>query len=199
LESLPVFSLDTVHALVDHLIQLDTAQPALERRLRELGTIALIHDFVLRHGSPDLRARRVLQLPLLTDHRRHQPLPGILHAIAGSLTADVQAGGLSEHADLALHPFDLSVLRREALQPDPGLRPLAWAVCYDDVLTDTDPLIRVRRVEAVDADGRVYQLSRTARETQPVVLVDERPDPADLPATYPALAQLAAAAAHTPT
>ena len=84
-------------------------------------------------------------------------------------------------------------------QSGPGLRPLAWAVCYDDLLTDTDPLTRVRRVEAVDADGRVYQLSRTTRESHPVVLVDEQPDPADLPATYPALAQLAAAAAHTTT
>jgi hypothetical protein len=194
-----VLSLDTVHALVDHLVQLDTAQPAPARRLRELGTIALVHDFALRHGTPDQRGLRVLQLPLVTDHRRHQPLPATLHAIADALIADARAGHPPQHSDVALDPFDLTVLRQEALRPDPGLRPLAWAVCYDDLLTDTDPLTRVRRVEAVDADGRVYQLSRTTRESHPVVLVDEQPDPADLPATYPALAQLAAATAHTTT
>jgi hypothetical protein len=78
-----VLSLDTVHALVDHLIQLDTAQPApAARRWRELGTIALVHDFALRHGTPDLRGLRVLQLPLITDHRRHQPLPATYPALA---------------------------------------------------------------------------------------------------------------------
>ena len=52
----------------------------------------------------------------------------------------------------------------------------------------------LRRVEAVDVDGRVYQLSRRPGETRPVVLLDEQPDPGDLPATYPPLARLATAA-----
>jgi hypothetical protein len=192
-----VLSLDTVHALVDHLMQLDTGQFS---PLRELGTIAVIHDYPLRHGTPDQRGMRLLKLPLLTDHRRHQTLPAALHAIAGSLAptsaAPEPAAALN---DPVLDPFDLAVLRQQVQQPDSGLRLLAWAVCYDDLLTDTHTVTRVRRVEAVDADGRVYQLSRTVREAHPVVLVDEQPDPADLPATYPALAQLAAAAAHTTT
>jgi hypothetical protein len=193
-----VLSHNTVHALVDHLLQLDISQPTpADRRLRELGRIALVHDFPLRHGAPELRGLRVLQLTLITDLRRHQTLPATLHAIADALTADAEASPWPEHAEPALDPFDLAVLRHEVLQPDPGLRPLAWAVCYDDLLidTDTDALTRVRRVEAVDADGRVYQLSRT-HSSEPVVLVDEQPDPADLPATYPGLAQLAAAAAQ---
>ncbi|WP_430788164.1 hypothetical protein [Actinoplanes sp. G11-F43] len=179
-------------------MHLDKARPrSAASRWRELGTIALVQDFALGPGTPDLRGLRVLQLPLVTDHRRHQPLPATLHAIADVLAVD--AGHSPQQGDVALNPFDQAVLRREALRPDPGLRPLAWAVCYGDLLTDSDPLTRVRRVEAVDADGRVYQLSRTARETHPVVLVDEHPDPADLPTTYPGLARLAAAAAHPTT
>lgn len=192
-----MLSLDTVHALVDRLTQLGTGQFS---PLRELGTIAVIHDYPLRHGTPDRRGMRLMPLPLLTDHRRHQTLPAALHTIAESLppalTTPEPAAALN---DPVLDPFDLAVLRQQVQQPDPGLRLLAWAVCYDDLLTDTDTLTRVRRVEALDADGRVYQLSRTARKSHPVVLVDEQPDPADLPATYPGLAQLAAAASHPPT
>ncbi|HEX8630559.1 MAG TPA: hypothetical protein VF755_20560, partial [Catenuloplanes sp.] len=48
-------------------------------------------------------------------------------------------------------------------------------------------------VDAVDVDGRVYQLTRHHRERTPIVLIDETPDPDDLPATQPALAALVAA------
>ena len=193
-----MLSLDTVHALVDHLMQLDTGQLS---PLRALGTIAVVHDYPMRQGTPDRRGMRLLPLPMLTDHRRHQTLPAALHTIAGSLTPISPAPESAALSEPVLDPFDLAVLRQQVQQPDPGLRLLAWAVCYDDLLidTDTDTLTRVRRVEALDADGRVYQLSRTARESHPVVLVDEQPDPADLPATYPGLAQLAAATSHPPT
>ncbi|MBG0568229.1 hypothetical protein [Actinoplanes aureus] len=198
-----MLSLDTVHALVDHLMQLDTAQSSL---MRGLGTIAVVHDYPLRHGTPDLRGMRLLQLPLLTDHRRHQTLPAALHAIADSLAPAIAAPDLAPApTELALDPFDLAVLRQRVHRSDPGLRLLAWAVCYDDLLTDTDTdtdtdtLTRVRRVEALDVDGRVYQLSHTAREAHPVVLVDEQPNPVDLPAAYPGLARLAAACDHPPT
>lgn len=190
-----MLSLATVHALVDHLMQLDTGQLS---PLRALGTIAVVHDYPLRHGTPDRRGMRLLPLPLLTDHCRHQTLPAALHALADAL-APTLAEPAAALIEPVLDPFDLAVLRRQVQQPDPGLRLLAWAVCYDDLLTDTDTLTRVRRVEALDADGRVYQLSRTARESHPVVLVDEQPDPADLPATYPGLTQLAAAASYPPT
>lgn len=197
-----MLSFNTVHALVDHLMQLNTAPTWLNAKpFRGLGTIAVVHDHPLREGAPDLRCLRVLQLPLRTDHRRHQTLPAALHQIADSLTPEPTAGTsrTPEPAGPPLNPFDLDILRQQVHQPHPGLRLLAWAVCYDDLLADADTLTRARRVEAIDADGRVYQLSRTAGEAYPVVLADEQPDPADLPTTYPALAHLAAASATCPT
>jgi hypothetical protein len=87
---------------------------------------------------------------------------------------------------------DLDILRAALHQPE--LRLIAWAVCYDDLLADDEDLATVRRVETVDVDGRVYQLSLHPNDTHPVVLIDEQPDPDDLPATYPPLARLATAA-----
>src|SRR6185295_76878 len=96
--------------------------------------------------------------------------------------------------DGPLHPDDVAALRQALRDPSPGSRLLAWAVCYDDLLADDEGIAAVRRMEAVDVDGRVYQFSRRPGEPQPVVLLDEQADPADLPATYPPLARLASTA-----
>ncbi|MEU4218942.1 hypothetical protein [Actinoplanes sp. NPDC026623] len=109
-----------------------------------MGTIAVVHDYPLRDGAPDLRCLRILQLPLRTHRRRHQTLPAALHEIADSLTPAPAAGTgpTPEPAGPPLDPFDFDILRQQVHQPHPGLRLLAWAVCYDDLLADADTLTR---------------------------------------------------------
>ncbi|WLS48795.1 hypothetical protein Q3V37_17610 [Micromonospora profundi] len=75
-------------------------------------------------------------------------------------------------------------------EPTPGLRLLAWAVCYEDVLVESGDLHEIRRVDAVDADRRGYQIARLRGEPHPVVLIDDQLDHADTPATRSALARL---------
>jgi len=69
------------------------------------------------------------------------------------------------------------------------IRTLAVAVGYDDIHTDphADTITPVRRVDAVDTDGRVYQVTRLPDERHGVAIVDDQPDPDDTPATHPGL------------
>jgi hypothetical protein len=72
----------------------------------------------------------------------------------------------------------------------PLLRVLAWAVRYEDILADDLDLAQIRRVEAVDIDGRVYQITRLRGERHGLVLIDDQPDPDNLPATHTGLSAL---------
>ncbi|MFG3645065.1 hypothetical protein ACGF3C_32805 [Micromonospora sp. NPDC047762] len=74
--------------------------------------------------------------------------------------------------------------------PTPGLHLLAWALCYEDVLVESDDLREVRRVDAVDADRRGYRITSLRGESHPVVRVDDHADHDDAPATRTALARL---------
>jgi hypothetical protein len=139
------------------------------------------------HGGR--RQLRTVEIPLHHRHPGgHDDLPTALQTLASRLTA--------QHAD----PGDpLAELIADLIRdPGPGVRILAWAVAYDDLLPHPDRLHRVRRVEAVDTDGRVYQLTRLPHEDHGVVAVDEGPDPTNTPATQPGLAALLTATT-TPT
>ncbi|MFE0527109.1 hypothetical protein ACFW0V_05870 [Micromonospora parva] len=85
---------------------------------------------------------------------------------------------------------DIGFITNLLADPTPGLRLLAWAVCYEDVLVESDDLHEVRRVDAVDADGRGYQITRLRGEPHPVVRVDDPVDHDGAPATRSALARL---------
>ena len=102
--------------------------------------------------------------------RRHGGLPAILTAIAARYR------------------------RPDLRHPDPTsggpLRLLAWAVRYEDILAEDTDLAQIRRVEAVDTDGRVYQITRLHGERHGLVLIDEQPDPDNLPATHTGLTAL---------
>ena len=190
-----MLSFDTVHALTMCLLHAPHAVPAGPVPPGLLGTLVLAQDHPLDPADPRVRQLRTLHLSLLGDARRHQNLPTALHQIADALAArDPRLPGHAPAGAGPLHPEDLAVLGLALREPRPGARLLAWAVSYDDLHADPGHLHRVRRVEAVDVDGRVYQLSLHPGETHPVVLVDEQPDPGDLPATYPPLARLATAA-----
>jgi hypothetical protein len=198
-----MLSFATVHALTECLLRVEhTTPPAPLAAAEQLGTILLAQDQPACPTSGPLRALRVLRLPLLGDERRHLTLPAVLHQIADALADDMADGNTRPDPTCdgdetgPLHPDDLATLRHALRDRSPGSRLLAWAVCYDDLLADDEDIVAVRRMEAVDVDGRVYQFSRRPGEPQPVVLLDEQADPGDLPATYPPLARLATTTAQ---
>ncbi|WP_233599745.1 hypothetical protein [Micromonospora sp. M71_S20] len=92
---------------------------------------------------------------------------------------------------------DISLIADLLADPTPGLRLVAWAVCYEDVLVEPDELHEIRRIDAVDIDRRGYQITRLRGEQQPVVFIDEQCDTDDAPATRPGLAYLVAST-HRP-
>jgi hypothetical protein len=75
---------------------------------------------------------------------------------------------------------------------------LAWAVLYQALLQTPAGARQIRRVDAIDIDidGRVYQVSHLRGEALAVVIVDDQPDPCDLPATHSGLAALLSATAQ---
>ncbi|MDH6466059.1 hypothetical protein M2302_006265 [Micromonospora sp. A200] len=157
------------------------------------ATLLLIHDRPLHTGGPSpMREMRSLEFPLRRDDLLTEPtgLPALLHRLAAGL-----------HHPHTPTPY------RAALDTILGLiratasdaRLVAWAACYDDILTTDGQPRQVRRIDAVDTDGRVYQLTRPRGEDHPVLIVDDRPDAQDVPATYCGLtALLAATAGHLP-
>ncbi|MEH0931414.1 hypothetical protein [Micromonospora sp. CPCC 205558] len=85
---------------------------------------------------------------------------------------------------------DIGLITNLLADPTPGLRLLAWAVCYEDVLVESDDLHEIRRVDAVDADRRGYRITRLRGEPHPMVRVDDHDDHDDAPTTRSALARL---------
>jgi hypothetical protein len=79
--------------------------------------------------------------------------------------------------------------------PNRGLPDVAAvAVLYDDLhVAPPGAIVGCRRVDAVDGDGRIYQLVRLYGEPHATVLVNDTPDPTTTTATQPALTCLRAA------
>jgi hypothetical protein len=132
-----------------------------------------------------LRRLRTIGCPLHCIDVASPGLADLLTDLADQLTG---AAPPTSHANLC--PTVCAALRAATRSE---ARLLAYAVRYDDVFADTEAISGVRRVDAVDIDGRVYQITRPDGAATAVVLVDERPDPADTPATQPGLAALVAA------
>ncbi|MGA8113919.1 MAG: hypothetical protein WCA46_09685 [Actinocatenispora sp.] len=180
-----VLSFDTVHALTDCLLQTDQDTPP--DGADRLGHLLLAQDRPFGPNRWDIREARILRLPLTCGTASHPTLPAALDHLADTLTAE----HTPPHGPL--HEHDLQRLRDTLAEPLPALRLIAWAVLYDDIAIHADHLTPVRRVDAVDVDGRVYQLHRRHTEQRPVVLIDEHPG-SPLTATQPALARLVTAA-----
>ncbi|MGK5741502.1 hypothetical protein [Micromonospora sp. URMC 103] len=154
-------------------------------------TLLLIHDRPLTSdGTVPLREMRSVELPLrrgdlLTD-------PAGLPALLRRLAADLHRPSAATPYEAALDTI-VGVLR--AAEPD--TRVLAWAACYDDILTGVGQPRPARRIDAVDTDGRRYELTRLRGEGQPLLHVHDTSD-TGVPATYPGLsALLAATTCHT--
>jgi hypothetical protein len=174
-----VLSFPTTHAITGELI---AATRSADWRGHPL--LLLIQDRPAAHPQvPDARHLRATPIDL-PDHlwTAH---PG---GVAGVLD-DLAAGAVDPTRPITHH---------DDFGPD--ARVVALAVCYDDILTDPDTVsvAAIRRVDAVDTDGRVYQLSQLPHEQQALTLIDDEPDPGDTPATYPGLRGLLHALGHQP-
>lgn len=191
-----MLSFDAVHALTTCLLHVQHDPPTASDPNDLLGTVVLAQDQPVGPTGARLRHLRALQLPMHGDHGRLHNLPAALHHIADALTAhDRSRTAQRPIADHGRDGIDVDILRAALRQP--GLRLIAWAVCYDDLLAQDAGLALVRRVDAVDVDGRVYQLSLCPGDTHPALVIDEQADPDDVPATYPPLARLVTATQQT--
>jgi hypothetical protein len=189
----PVLSFDTTHAITGCLMHAEA-----DAHLRGWGAppvLLVLHDQPCPPGRQPLRRMRALSLTLdPTDVAQHPAgIPGLLHALADHLAT---TGPPHDTVGAAARP---AAIRAEILAAPPA-RLLAWAVGYEDLHinadAETNVIGEVRRVDAVDIDGRVYQLTRHRGEPAVVVLIDDQPDPADTPATHPGLTALLAATEH---
>lgn len=178
-----MLTFDTVHALTGCLLDADAHAETLGWNSPPV--------LLLLHHRPPLTptARRPHEITgvAFAVHTRDWPehsarLPALLSDLAARMGAYVQPESRLD-----------AKIRRAAelmLMTERGARLLAWAVVYEDVLADDTAICQVRRVDAVDIDGRVYQVSRLRGEAHPLVVIDDQPDPGDIPATQPGLAAL---------
>ncbi|MEV4511540.1 hypothetical protein AB0K00_21510 [Dactylosporangium sp. NPDC049525] len=176
-------------------------------------TLLVLHDGDAVDAPPGTRCLATVAVAI------HPVIVGSYRRGLIDLLPDLAAALAPSGHGAALRPNGLSALvRRRAAEaltgvftpPQAGMRLLACAIAYDDVHTGTgtgtgpstgtggsEPILMVRRIDAVDVDGRVYQAVRLPG-AHATVLVDDEPDPLDTPATYAGLAALlAAAVAHT--
>ena len=195
-----MLSFDTIHAITGCLLHAET-----DAHLHGWGAppvLLVLHDQPYPPGPPQLRTMQALSFTLdpgdLAQHTAG--IPAALHALADHLNTP-DTGEASNAADPADASPPLAAIRADLLAAPPA-RLLAWAVLYEDIHIDAnadadagadtrpDGIGEVRRVDAVDVDGRVYQLTRHRGEPAVVVLIDDQPDPADIPATQPGLGAL---------
>ncbi|QOC89703.1 hypothetical protein [Micromonospora craniellae] len=180
-----MLSFPTVHTLTGCLLDLEASAD-------ELGWgrppfLLLIQDQPAPSApSPKARQMTAVRVPVNPGRvgRYRAGLPHLLLDLATSLSTDRPLGRPTLAACV-----DLGPIVDRVSDPTPGLRLLAWAVCYEDVLVESDQLCEIRRVDAVDADGRGYQITRLRGEPHPVVFIDEQPGEYE-PATRPGLQRL---------
>ena len=176
--------------------------------------LLVLHDGEAFDAPPGTRCMSGVAVaihPILVD-AYHGGLVDLLPDLAAALAPPHRtAANRPTQPHTVVHQRAAEALTSAFAPPQTGLRLLACAVAYDDIHTDTDDpnlddhrngadaVVMVRRVDAVDIDGRVYQSVRLpgGRAT---ILVDDEPDPIDTPATHAGLAALLTAAVqHTGT
>ncbi|MBM0255852.1 hypothetical protein [Micromonospora sp. 4G55] len=188
-----MLSFNAVHTLAGCLLAVDADAETLG--WGQPATLLLIHDRPLdtTAGPASLREMYSVEFPLHRDDLLTDPagLPALLHRLAASLSNP----DAPTPYRATLHTI-LGLIRATA----PHARLLAWAACYDDILTVDGQPRQARRVDAVDTDGRLYEVTRLRGEDHPLLCVNEALDPGDIPATHPGLtALLAATARYTQT
>ncbi|MDG4834166.1 hypothetical protein O7627_33415 [Solwaraspora sp. WMMD1047] len=183
-----MLSFTAVHALSRCLFT--TCDEATTVGWGDQPTLLLIHDRRADRAGATVPVIRSVEFPVHPDDLPADPseLPALLHRLALALH-DTDATSVSYRSTLDTI-IELIRLR------EPAARLLAWAVLYDDVHTVDGPPRRTRRIDAVDVDGRLYQLTQLPGEDQPMLVVDDTPEPADTPATGPGLTALLTATAR---
>lgn len=175
-----MLSLPTTRAVVGCLLHADAHAPTNGRAGPAL--LLLIQQPVALPGGP-LRALHLLTFPLSPQNLAAHPqgIPAVLHDLAtrlGRIRARVRpAAPAISHAGCVHRRVRAAVHTHTG----PGTRLVAWAVRYDDLLADVDTPCAVGRIDAVDADGRLYQITQLPGTANTVVLVEEQPDPDDTP------------------
>ncbi|MEH0933978.1 hypothetical protein [Micromonospora psammae] len=175
-----MLSFAAVHTLAGCLLATDAEADVLGWG-RPL-TLLLIHDRPLLCAGPTpMREMRSVELPLHPDDVRTDPadLPALLHRLAA---------GLDHPAIPTPYQVTLGSILGQVRATAPDTRLLAWAACYDGTLTGAGQ--PARRIDAVDTDGRFYQLTHCPDEDHPLLVVTDTCDPADVPATYLGLVAL---------
>ncbi len=200
-----MLSFDTTHTLTGRLLQAEA--DADTRGWGGPPILLMLHDQPYTPPcSPNrLRRMRVVSYTLdpgdIAEHTTG--LPAVLQNLADHLTnADTRActavpagRGPDVGGDRGPHAGQITA---DMITAPPAARLLAWAVLYEDLAADPADIAEVRRVDAVDIDNRVYQLTRRRGEPHVVVLVDDHPDPGDTPATHPGLTALLTATGRLP-
>jgi hypothetical protein len=184
-----VLSFSTTHALTDCLLAADAHAETLG--WGSAPALVLLRDRPMSPaGARQLRQMRAAAFTL-PRQAATEGIPGITQ-ILQDLAANL------DHARAAASDRGLDVDIAGDLIGDrePGTRLLAWAVLYQALLQTPAGARQIRRVDAIDIDGRVYQVSRLRGEALAVVIVDDQPDPCDLPATHSGLAALLSATAQ---
>ncbi|MFJ6199149.1 hypothetical protein [Micromonospora sp. NPDC092111] len=176
-----VLSFKAVHTLTACLVDADADAEHLG--WGQPPTMLLVHDWPLNPAIPRRRKMRSLEFPLHPEDLLRDPagLPALLHRLADSLR---------HPATPTPYQKILQTMLARAHATAPDVRLLAWAVCYHDIHVRDGQPQRVRRVDAVDIDARVYQLTHALGEDHPLAVIDETPDPADTPATHSGLVAL---------
>ncbi|WP_238450874.1 DUF6283 family protein [Micromonospora sp. 4G55] len=146
-------------------------------------TLLLLHTRRPDPTDPARRDMHAIAFPLHPDDQVTDPaeLPALLRRLSDSLRDDPS------------NPYrtTLGTIVARIRRTDPDARLLAWATLHHDTLDGG--VCRARRVDSVDTDGRVYQLTCPHGEDKPQLRVDDAPDPKDVPAVVPGLAALLAA------
>ncbi|SCF19084.1 hypothetical protein [Micromonospora carbonacea] len=167
-----MMSFNAVHTLTGCLLD-------VEDRADQLGwgrppLLLLIQDRPAPCTTSGTRRElRAAHLPL-NDARMGRYRAGLadfLPDLAAALTADKHLRRPTLAACV-----DIDLITELLAEPAPGLRLLAWAVCYEDVLVESAEPHEIRRVDAVDADQRGYQVTRLRGEQHPIVFIDEHLD-----------------------
>jgi hypothetical protein len=168
-ELITVLSFNAVHTLTGCLLD-------VEARADQLGwgrppLLLLIQDRPAPSATSGTRRElRAAHLPL-NDVRMSRYRAG-LTAFLPDLAGTLAAGTHIRRPTLAAC-VDIDLITDLLAEPTPGLRLLAWAVCYEDVLVESAEPHEIRRIDAVDADHRAYQITRLRGEQHPIVFIDE--------------------------
>ncbi|PWR06805.1 hypothetical protein DKT69_36105, partial [Micromonospora sicca] len=172
-----MLSFPAVHTLATCLLTVDADADVLG--WGRPATLLLIHDRPLHPDCPaKLRAMRSVEFPLHPDDLLTEPagLPALLHRLAT---------GLGHPNSNAAMPYRaaLDTIIGLVRDTEPDARLLAWAALYDDILTVYGMPRQARRIDTVDTDGRVYQLTHLRGDDHPLLSIDDTPDPENTPAT----------------